>query len=608
MFSSLRIRLTVLFIGLVVGPLIIVSSILAQRSFQALEQEALVAQSETAELMGTKISAFIQERENELLVLDEILGLESLDIVEQRTLLGTLLSSEQAYQELTLLDNTGQQIIRFSRSEVISDSDLISQADTDAFLIPYRTGETYFSAVRFDDDLQEPIVTISTPITDLRSGDVSMVLVADLRYKTIWNLFATFNYQGQEDVFLIDEQGRVVAHRNPSLVLGNTTFDLPAERGRTSGLSGTDVIYATQRIQFGSQELVVVAERPYAEAANLALTGVIISIIVTGIALVIATILIFLFVRQVVRPIESLSATALKISDGDLSLQAEVSTRDEIGDLARAFNAMTTRLRELIGNLEKNVAELELAQKDNQSLIRQLRESSRFKDEFLAVMSHELRTPLNAIIGFTGILRLSAEPDSQGYHIVQRIRANSERLLALIDDILDLSRIESGRLELVPTPIPIQDMVKTLVSEIQILADEKNIDLSVDISPYVPDIVQLDEDSLRKIMTNLLSNAVKFTDQGSVSLELRQEDHELVIKVSDTGIGIPAHMQEIIFESFRQVDSSKTRAYGGTGLGLSIVRKLCVAMNGRVDVESTVNKGSTFTVNLPLNSEVHKVW
>jgi len=240
---------------------------------------------------------------------------------------------------------------------------------------------------------------------------------------------------------------------------------------------------------------------------------------------------------------------------------------------------------------------------ERDSLIRQLREAARFKDEFLAMMSHELRTPLNAMIGLLGIVLMGNRVIDQDRNMITRARSNSERLLMLINNILDISRMEAGRLEIVTAPVSLRHLAEKFSADMSILASQKSVAFTVAIDPMLPEFVKVDEDAITKIITNLVGNAFKFTERGAVALKISKDDESLVIEVRDTGIGIPAHMQEIIFESFRQADASSTRAYGGSGLGLSIVRTLCIAMGGTVRVESKPGAGSTFTVTLPLEVE-----
>ncbi len=231
------------------------------------------------------------------------------------------------------------------------------------------------------------------------------------------------------------------------------------------------------------------------------------------------------------------------------------------------------------------------------------REANRLKDQFLAVMSHELRTPLNAIIGFLGVMKMMGKLDTQATHMADRARANAERLLALINDILDISKIESGQYELIPSSIDLRKTVERWQSQMEILAKQKGVEFTVKIDNQLPDMIYVDEDALTKVTTNLLANAFKFTEKGSVTLDLKRHGSSAwTISVTDTGIGIPENARALVFESFRQVDGSIRRAYGGTGLGLSIVQRLCTVMKGSVQLQSTVGEGSTFIVQLPLES------
>ena len=226
--------------------------------------------------------------------------------------------------------------------------------------------------------------------------------------------------------------------------------------------------------------------------------------------------------------------------------------------------------------------------------------ASQSKSTFLANMSHELRTPLNAIIGFIGIMLMGNTLVEKDRNRAERIRVNGERLLSLIDDILDLSRIEAGRVTLVPEEVHLREEIRRLEKRYLEDAKEKNVELNVTISDDVPDIIRIDRDAFPKIIDNLLSNAVKFTREGNVEMFVMRSGGNMNIIVSDTGVGIPPHMHQVIFESFRQIDDSSTREFGGMGLGLAIVHHLCKAMGGTIQLESAVNQGTTFTITLPV--------
>lgn len=244
------------------------------------------------------------------------------------------------------------------------------------------------------------------------------------------------------------------------------------------------------------------------------------------------------------------------------------------------------------------------AEAERERLIRELEEALLFKDQFLATMSHELRTPLNAILGYAGIaLNQDGLPDNI-VNMLERTKVNGRRLLNLINDILDLSRINSKRIRIVARPIPLAELVQGWQTDFTKQAADKNLSFTFHLDPKLPNTIIGDEERLTQIAANLLNNAIKFTDQGGVTLDVRMVDGQWQIIVSDTGIGIPDTWQHLIFDEFRQVDSSSRRKYGGTGLGLSIVQKLALLMGGDVSVKSKPGEGSTFTVTLPLQLKI----
>ncbi len=256
---------------------------------------------------------------------------------------------------------------------------------------------------------------------------------------------------------------------------------------------------------------------------------------------------------------------------------------------------------------EKIRAQNEALVKANHELIeaRQHAEiATELKSQFLANMSHELRTPLNAIIGYTEIqlAGMAGELNDEQQRYQERILANSEQLLGLINDVLDISKIEAGRMSLVRKPFVVRTWLDGIVKRTQVLADAKNLALVVKINDDLPNTLVEDSDRLQQIVINLLSNAIKFTENGQIGIHLGRHDGACwKIVVSDTGIGIPIHAYETIFEEFRQVDGSSRRRYGGTGLGLAIVKQLAHMMDGTVQLHSTLGVGSTFTIVLPFN-------
>ncbi|MEZ6058993.1 MAG: ATP-binding protein [Planctomycetaceae bacterium] len=312
----------------------------------------------------------------------------------------------------------------------------------------------------------------------------------------------------------------------------------------------------------------------------------------------------------IVKPVLHLKDVSDEIALGNLNLRAEINTGDEFEELSHAFNRMlrhmTTvndELRGLNDNLDAKVDQLAQANME-------LFNSNKLKDDFLATMSHELRTPLNSILGFSDILAGAANLNEKQQRYVTNIRTSGRNLMVQINDLLDLAKIESGQMKLQIGTVNAGDLIDVQVQQLMPLAEQKNIELKVTHpSPPLPDLKQ-DGGKMRQILTNLLSNAIKFTPEGGrvrVSSRLLDDDH-FEICVEDTGIGIPLHEQESIFEKFRQGSTvpgqrdHMKREYGGTGLGLSIVRELSRLMGGDVHLESEYGKGSLFTLRLPIHS------
>lgn len=298
----------------------------------------------------------------------------------------------------------------------------------------------------------------------------------------------------------------------------------------------------------------------------------------------------------VVRRITRLSSEVGNIQFADtINKPVTVDSSDEVTSLSDSINAMLHRLNANREALSKQNAQLQVA-------YREAEEATRLKSEFLSTMSHELRTPMNAIIGYSGILMegIGGEIDDEARDILGKVIISSEHLLALINHILDISKIEAGRFELKESVFSVRDMMDTWEQQIRVLATNKKLTLTGHTADDVPDAMLGDHARLTQIMINLLGNAVKFTDQGEINLTADWEDEHLVLRVRDTGIGMPEEALDYIFDEFRQVDSTSTRQHSGTGLGLSIVRKLVEVMDGKITVQSQPGEGSAFTVRLPL--------
>ena len=282
-----------------------------------------------------------------------------------------------------------------------------------------------------------------------------------------------------------------------------------------------------------------------------------------------------------------------QVAKGDFSARIDVANRDEFGALARRMNEMSRELHQLYEDQRRAAHQLHV-------LNTELERASKAKSDFLASMSHELRTPMNAILGFTEMIRdeVYGEVPPEIREPVQDIHTCGKQLLGLINNVLDLSKIEAGHMELALGEYVVGDIVNTVALSLRSLATTKGLELVATVATELPLCVG-DGKRITQCLTNLAGNALKFTSEGRVEIRAEAQGDAVLYAVSDTGIGIPADQVGHIFEEFRQADVTVSRDFGGTGLGLSITRKLVELHGGRIWVESEVGKGSTFFFSIP---------
>jgi len=287
--------------------------------------------------------------------------------------------------------------------------------------------------------------------------------------------------------------------------------------------------------------------------------------------------------RSVINPVGIIHDGLNRLAAGDFSQRIKVPNHDELGELAAHVNSTSEELQQLYQRLE---------------------EASRHKSQFLANMSHELRTPLNAILGFSELLLdgIYGDPPKKMRSAVERIQRNGRHLLELINDVLDLSKIEAGQFRLSLADYSVEELANGVYISVESLAAEKNLGLKIAVPPGLPP-ARGDERRLAQALFNLVGNAIKFTDAGEVRIVVEAKEDSYKFSVEDTGPGIDEADQSKIFQEFQQVDNSITKTKGGAGLGLAIVKRIVEMHGGRIWIESRLGHGATFSFLVPARLE-----
>jgi signal transduction histidine kinase len=526
---------------------------------------------------------------------------------DRREVFHRLMKLVPAVLEMRALNASGRERLYVSRIE-LDRIDAQTDATADDAWQRSRSKSVSYGPAYFRQG-SEPHVSLAVRETE-KLPDVT---VAELNLKFVADVVAGIRIGAAGKAYVVDSTNHLLAHPNLSLVLRKTDLSTLAQVAAARAAFGSDKAVAvpttwaqspeggevlTSAVYVPGPGWLVFVEQPASELLAGVKAAIYHALAVLVAGLLVAFVATRVLARRLTGPILAVQQGAAQIGAGKLETRIHVATDDEVQQLAAEFNNMAAQLQSYTVGLEQKVQEktAELAAANVE-----LAAANRHKSEFLANMSHELRTPLNAVIGFSDVLGRKmfgplTEPQTQ---YVKDINASGQHLLSLINDILDLSKIEAGRMELSLSRVEIESAVGNALTLVRERAQRQGLSLVQD-TAHAPTHWVLDERKFKQVLVNLLTNAVKFTPQGgSVQLVVSQAPAGLVVEVIDSGMGIAPEHHAAVFEEFRQVGNAAQPKYEGTGLGLALVRRFTELHGGTVTLASAVGEGTRFTVTLP---------
>jgi len=465
------------------------------------------------------------------------------------------------------------------------------------------TRESYLGIPVISRGTGRPAVPYGVPVMD-QKGEIKGMALCGISLAALNDAIAKFSTGPSARASLTDrrQNGIILAHPDRSRILKPTSGRnqavsrmLKGERGameteNSNGELNLVTFAPVPNLPWGVT-ILQPSEAVFAPVARSARQGLVYS----GIILLLAVAISGFLANGVTRPLVHLREAASSLAAGDMSNRVNISRQDEVGDLGRAFDQMATVLAE-------RTAQLRAANEELHAQYLRVQDTNRLKSEFLANMSHELRTPLNAIIGFTQLIHDgrvgSITADQQEY--LNDILTSADHLLQLINDVLDLSKVESGKLEFHPERVEVAKLISEVRSILKPLAVNKRLTVEVNVSDNVNEVI-LDPAKLKQILYNYLSNAIKFTaEEGRITVRARPETRGYFrLEVEDNGIGVMPDEIDKLFVAFHQLDSGAGKKHQGTGLGLALTKKIVEAQGGRVGVDSAQGRGSNFYAILP---------
>ncbi len=582
--GKLRNKILVMMLSVAIVPLIAIGFLALHTTSTPHKQDVASIEENLINQKAEEIGRFLEEAIGIFELRVGLKEIKDIELVQQRFLLTGFLEEIPELEEIAFISLTGKESTRHSRvfPYGVPSEELEDQKSVEKFLTAVR-GERYLGPVNYT--LKGPVVTIAAPVSN-RNNVVISVLAGDLNLTKLQKLIERSQLGNQGYLYLVDEGGFLIAHSQPknltlgSLVgtgfvknlLGGNQFLGFEKQTRYESFWGKRVVAAGKFLE--NRRWGLIAEWPLDEADRV-IRIIRNQIFVAFLVVLLATILLSIILSNlIVGPIQVLESGTKRVAEGKFDEPVDIKTGDEIEKLGLAFNKMVIGLKQL----------------------------EELKEEFVFIAAHELRAPVTAIKGYLSLIADSGteivSTDIKKY--LSEVATANQRLVQLVNDLLEVARSEAGRLAVQLVSMDISPSVKAVLSELKPLADEKKISLVYGPVPNLPK-VSADEVRLKEVLINLIGNAIKYTlGSGTVTVSHEVKEKTLITHIKDDGMGIRRDAQAKLFEKFYRVQDPRARNVTGTGLGLFIVKTIVEKMNGQIWVESEENKGSIFSFSLPL--------
>ncbi|MBN1585512.1 sensor histidine kinase [Candidatus Uhrbacteria bacterium] len=593
---GLKDRLSLSFLALCIGITVLVGGaglffgVISQNSY-ILAQQRLVAHRASEE-----VSDYIAEKVGILKTAIWMVDMAENDPVAIRDNVNGIMGISGDFRQVALLDESGKVVGYASRvSNALSDNllALLSGAEN-----AVRENDVYFSPSYIDEGSGEPMVVVASAVKDV-FGRFRGTLMAEISIKFMWDLVGGMRVGEGGLAYVTDRKGFLLAFPDSGRVLkgGDVSGlevmeayrqgDLLSDGGYAAisrGIDGTLAVVTL--VSVGLPGWVVITELPFWEAYAILVQEVVLFVVFILLLYVLFVAVSRYLSRRLSLPIVNLRDAATEIGQGNLTKKIAVDSHDEIGDLARSFNEMTGRLKDLYDNLEAKVEE-------------RTRELEAHRVEFISIATHQLKTPITALKWNTEALaENAAELGPNSRELVGDIVKIISGMSNLVNALLNVSRLDLGTCAVIPEPLSLKESLQSVIGLLQPEIERKRLDLAVSVGVDVPGSYDADPQLLDIIFQNLLSNAVKYTpDGGKIDVSLSMSDLSVVFRVSDSGIGIPKDQQDRIFTRMFRADNSVSAE--GTGLGLYMVKRILENIGGRIEFVSREGEGTVFTVTLP---------